>query len=202
MKSILWVAAFVLMAAVTATVAVASPDGPEKEKAQRMRPALLVIDVQNQYLDMMSDEDRDVAMWMINATIALFRENGFPIIRIYNTDPQYGPSPGTEAFEFPSSVLVTPDDPQIVKEYSSAFKKTDLEKMLRDKECNTLFMCGLSAVGCVLATRYSAIDRDFDTFLVKDALLSHDVNYTNTVEDIFDAVGYGAVKAMLENAQK
>lgn len=175
---------------------------PVVQKKQ-MKPALLVIDIQNEYLKMMPDREKEIAMsWMIPAVIQLFRERGFPVIRVYNTDPQYGPKPGTEAFEFPSTVPVKPDDPKIVKNFPSAFKKTDLDKLLREKGCNTLFLCGLSAVGCVLATYHGAMDLDYDAFMIKDALMSHNSSYTDAIEDILDAVGYNAVKVMVDNAQK
>jgi nicotinamidase-related amidase len=169
---------------------------------KRMKPALLVIDIQNRYLNWMSREDKDMALWSINNTVELFREKGFPIIRVYHTDPQYGPKPGTEDFEFPSTVPIKPDDPKIVKNFPSAFKKTVLDSMLREQGCNTVFLCGLSAVGCVLATYFGAMDLDYDAFMIKGALLSHNANFTHSVQDITDAVGYEAVKAMLENAQK
>jgi nicotinamidase-related amidase len=189
--------AFILM-----TIASVNAGDPTQQAEKRMKPALLVIDIQNQYLNMMSKEDKDLRMWIINATIELFREKGFPIIRVYNTSPEYGPKPGTEAFEFPSSVSVKPDDPKIVKNFASAFKKTGLDQMLKDKGCNTVFLCGLSAVGCVLATHFGASDLNYDAFMVKDAVLSHNAAYTRSIESIMDAVGYQAVKAMLENAQK
>jgi len=37
---------------------------------------------------------------------------------------------------------------------------------------------------------------------VKDALMSHNSDYTNNVEEMFDAVGYDIVKLILENTQK
>ena len=175
-------------------------NGQDKQAQKRMKPALLVIDIQNQYLNWMSKGDKDMAMWMIANSIQLFREKGFPIILVYNTSLEYGPKPGTEEFEFPSTVPIQSDDPKVVKNFPSAFKKTDLDKILRDRGCNTVFLCGLSAVGCVLATYYGAMDLDYGTFMVKDALLSHNAEFTNSIEDITDAVGYEAVKAMLENA--
>ena len=172
------------------------------QESERMKPALLVIDIQNQYLPLMSDDGKDVAMLMINYAISIFREHGYPVIRVYHTDPKMGPAPDTEAFEFPETVTIKEDDPKIVKTYPSAFKKTDLEKMLKDMDRNTVFLCGLSAVGCVMATRYSAMDLDFNTFMIKDALLSHKAEYTDAVEDIFNAVGLGVVQTMLVNAVK
>ncbi len=40
------------------------------------------------------------------------------------------------------------------------------------------------------------------TDVIKDALMSHNSSYTDAIEDILDAVGYNAVKVMVDNAQK
>ena len=129
----------------------------EEEGGKKMKPALLVIDIQNQYLEYTDDDDREIPMYMINAAIALFREHGLPVIRVYHTNPEYGPEPGSEEFAFPESVVIEESDPKIVKNFPSAFTKTDLDKLLKEKECNTLYLCGLSAVGCVFATYHSAM---------------------------------------------
>lgn len=174
----------------------------EKNPTQKMKPALLVIDIQNAYLPFMSEEDKGIGMYMINAAIELFHENGFPVVRVYHTDPKEGPPPGTEAFEFPETVKIKPDDPKIIKNYANAFKKTELEKWLCEKGYNTVFLCGLSAVGCVLATYWDANDLDFNAIMIKDALISHNSTYTDFVEDICETVTYTALKLMLENADK
>jgi len=168
----------------------------------RMKPALLVIDVQNAYLPIMDELGRDEAMSRVNDVIKMFRQHGFPIIRVYHTDPERGPVPGTEAFDFPASVQVTDTDPKIVKNFGSAFKKTELEKLLREKGCNTVLCCGLSAVGCVLATYFGASDRDFAVAMVKEALLSHNAQYTKVIEDICSSVSLNKLEALLKNAEK
>lgn len=170
--------------------------------ANRIRPALLVIDIQNEYLPMIPERDREVGLYMINAYIRLFRQNNFPIIRVYHTDLTYGPKPGTENFEFPTTVQIRPEDPKIIKNYPSGFKKTDLEKLLREKKCNTLFLCGLSSVGCVISTYFGARDLDFNTFLLKDAIMSHNTTYTRNIEEIFGAVNDEVVRLMLESAEQ
>ncbi|NIO29818.1 MAG: isochorismatase family protein [Candidatus Latescibacteria bacterium] len=170
----------------------------KEQTGKEMKPALLVIDIQNEYLPYMAEKEKDIALRVINGAIVLFRENGFPIIRVYHTDPQYGPKPDTEAFEFPSSIFIEDTDPKIIKNYPSAFTKTDLEKTLDDLECNTLFLCGLSAVGCVLATYHGAVDRDFKVFMIKDGLMSHNSTYTDVIEDISNTINYTTLKFMLE----
>lgn len=199
MKKTLCLTALVL----ALTISPALPQEKAGQTPPRMKPALLVIDIQNAYLPMVPDREKSNALELINASIALFRLYGFPVIRIYNTDPQGGPPPGSQEFEFPESVAVKPDDPKIIKNYASAFKKTDLDRVLHSQGSNTLFLCGLSAVGCVLATYLEALDSDdYRPFLVKDALMSHNSAYTKFVEEAFDALSYRAMKAMLENAQK
>jgi nicotinamidase-related amidase len=167
-----------------------------------VKPALLVIDVQNAYVSGMAQRDKDVSMLNINYYIQLFRSYGCPVIRIYHYSKQYGPEQGTEQFEFPSSVLTKPDDPKIIKTYANAFTRTDLDKVLKEKGVNTVFLCGLSAVGCVLATWVGAQDNDYKAFLIKDALLSHNDVYTNNIEAMFDAVGPDIITLVLEGTGK
>jgi hypothetical protein len=51
----------------------------------------------------------------------------------------------------------------------------------------------------VLATRTGAQNNDYKAFIVKDAIMSHNYDYTRNVEAMFDAVSYDVVKLILEN---
>lgn len=194
--------AMLVLGVLLAMASAASAAEEAKAPAPRMKPALLIIDIQSGFLPYMSEQDQKMAFEMINAAIGMFRQNGYPVIRVYHTSPGWGPQPGEEGFEFPKSVAILPDDPKLVKNYPSAFKKTELEALLRDKGVNTLFLTGLSATGCVLATYHGALERDFTTFMVKDALISPDAELTRAVEQISETVGFGALEVMLQNAAK
>ena len=174
----------------------------KQEQKAAINPALVVIDIQNAYLPMMPDKDKEIAMEYINYYIQLFRSRGYPVIRVYNQSEEYGVMPGTEQFEFPASVLIKPDDPKVIKTYSDGFNKTDLDKVIRESGSNTLFLCGLSAVGCVLATWVGAANNDYKAFLLKDAIMSHNSEYTDNIEVMFDAVSYDVVKLILDNSAK
>lgn len=167
----------------------------------KIKPALLVIDIQNAYLPYMDEKDKKMGMEMINYCIALFRASGFPVIRVYHSDLKTGPKPDSEEFAFPRTVAILPDDPMLIKNYPSAFKKTELDKLLKAKGCNTLFLCGLSAVGCVLATYHGAMDLDYNVFMLKDALISHDAALTKAVQEICQSIDYPALKLLLESAR-
>ncbi len=174
-----------------------SQDQPQ-QSANPIKPALLVIDTQNVYMGMVPEREMGVAIYYINGLIDLFRSNGYPVIRVYHFDKEAGPKPGTELFEYPPSILIKDEDARVIKTYGNGFNKTDLDKVLKEKGCNTLFLCGLSAVGCVLATWIGAQDLDYKAFMVKDAIMSHNSDYTNQVEDMFGAVGFDVVKLIVE----
>jgi len=196
MKKIVLLMLLLIISLAWLTAADAAKPAPVK-----MKPALLVIDIQNAYLPMMDEKDREPGMKMINYYIDLFRTNGFPVVRVYHTDPQQGPKPDSEGFEFPKTVAVQPDDARIIKNYPNAFKKTELDKLLRGKGCNTLFLCGLSAVGCVLATYHGGMDADYNVFMLKDALISHNAVLTGYIQQICRTIDYSALKLLLENAR-
>jgi len=191
---------FFLIVTLMLSLAVSQSEKPEKEAEKQLKPCLLVIDIQNEFLPYIPEREKEMGLQMINAAIQLFREQGYPIIRVYHTDLKWGPATDSEGFQFPESILIQDDDPMVIKNYPSSFKKTDLEKILREKECNTLLLCGLSAVGCVLATYFGGMDLDFNVFMVKNAVMSHNSDYTGYVQEIFDTVSYTAMKVMLECA--
>ena len=166
-----------------------------------IKPALLVIDIQKAFMPMMS-ADKDMAMEYINALIDLFHKNGYPVIRVYHTSEEYGVKPGSEGFEYPETVKILPTDPKVIKTYADGFNKTDLDKVIKASGSNTLFLCGLSAVGCVLATWNGAQNLDYKAFMVKNAIISHNSEYTRNVEQMFDAVTYDVVQLIVENAGK
>lgn len=171
-----------------------------EDHERNIHPALLVVDVQNTYLKMIPQRDKEMAIFFINLLIELFHKNASPVIRIYHYDEENGPGQETEEFEYPASVLIKPEDTRIIKTYSDGFNKTALNEVLQEKRINTVFICGLSAVGCVLATRIGAYNYDYKPFIVKDAIMSHNSDYTKNVEAMFGAVSYDVVKLILENS--
>ena len=172
------------------------------KKSNGIKPALLVIDIQNVYLPYIPEREKEMGMYMINEMIDMFRKNNCPIIRIYHQEKENGLDPSSEQFAFPKSVIIKPDDPMVIKHYGDAFNKTELDKILKEKGCNTVFLCGLSAVGCVLATYNGARNHDYNVFFIKDAIMSHNSDYTDDIEEIFGAVNDEMVKLVVESAEK
>ena len=187
---------FALLALLIAVQSVNAQSG-EPEKVS-MKPALLVIDFQKQFLPMMSKEDQRQTLDMMNWAIWIFRQYGFPVIRIYHTSDKWGPKPDAPGFAFHDSLKVEQTDPKVVKTYASAFNKTELINLLKEKGINTLFLCGLSSTGCVLATYMDASNYDYEAFLIKDAILGPDAQNTNQIETIFNSLDLNTINYMFK----
>jgi nicotinamidase-related amidase len=189
----------VLCALAAVILALPLAAAPQQAQSAKIKPALLVIDIQNCYLTSMSEQDKKVAMETIPYLIDLFRKSGYPVITVYHHELGTDFKPGMEAFEFPKTIPVAKNDPRIIKNFPNGFKKTELEKVLREKGCNTLFLCGLSATGCVLATYHGALDLDFRAFMVKNAIISDDTALTKAVQEICQTIDYSALALLLQS---
>ena len=122
---------------------------------KNLKPALLIIDVQNRYMQVIPGRDKEIAFFFINLLIELFRKNDFPIYRIYHSNEKTGPMPGNDEFEFPDAIRIKPEDTQIIKTYSDSFNKTNLNAILKENGIDTLFLCdihsGIKLKSCALS---------------------------------------------------
>lgn len=188
---------FCLLIVLSVATTIATTAAAQQETSEPIRPALLVMDIQNVYLPMMDQSDHDMMMRVIKACIQQFRSYDLPVICIYHTDPQWGPEPGTEDFEFPDSINIVEDDPKIVKSLPSAFAKTELEKVLSELKVDTVFITGISATGCALATYFGAAEYGLDAFMVESGISSANAAHTDAVTEFTQSVGWGALNAIL-----
>lgn len=169
---------------------------------QPIKPALVIIDIQNEFIPRMSDQEKKYAFDVINGSIWFFRKNNLPIIRVYHSDINWGPEEGTEAFEYPKSIIIRDTDLKVLKHYPSAFIQTDLDTILKENGCNTIYICGLSATGCVLATYFGGVERGYKTFLIRDGVMSHNPGYTNVINDICDSMNFESMMYFLQNLDR
>jgi nicotinamidase-related amidase len=165
----------------------------------KMKSALIIIDIQNEYIPKMSEQEKKYAFQVINGSIWTFRQQNLPIIRVYHSNPIWGPAEDSEGFKYLSSVIIKDTDIMIHKHYPSAFTKTDLDKTLKELNCNTIYLCGLSATACVLATYFGGTDRGYNTFLIRDGIMSHDPDYTNVINDICNSVNFQTLRIFVTN---
>jgi len=164
-----------------------------------MKPALLVIDVQNEFfnLNQACADSLKAAIECINAAVDLFRKKNFPIVVIQHKSEEQGLVPGKSGFDVPESVKVEPQDIRIVKTYGNSFTKTGLAEKLRELGVDTVVVTGFCAEFCVLSTYRGAQDFDFTPIILKGSLASDNAEHIRFVEEISETVSCGALKTLL-----
>ncbi|MCW4052082.1 MAG: isochorismatase family protein [Candidatus Bathyarchaeota archaeon] len=163
-----------------------------------MKPALLVIDMQNEFFD--SKQARgslESAVEYINAAIDLFRKKRLPIVVIQHRTEEQNLVPGRSGFNVHKSIKLKPQDIRITKTYSNSFTKTGLAEKLRDLDVDTLIVTGFCAEYCVLSTYRGAQDFDFTPIILKSSIASENADHIRFVEEITETISYGALKILL-----
>jgi nicotinamidase-related amidase len=164
-----------------------------------MKPALLVIDVQERFFrfGQTTAQSLNDAIEYINAAIELFREKELPIICIQHIDEENGLVPGKEDFELPESLNILPSDLHMHKTYGNSFNKTPLQEKLRELDIDTVIVTGFCAEYCVLSTYRGAQDLDFTPIILRGSLASSVPENIKFVESINDIISYGSLKKIL-----
>ncbi|HSV42489.1 MAG TPA: cysteine hydrolase [Methanomassiliicoccales archaeon] len=161
------------------------PSGGDK-----MKPALLVIDIQNKWLDTDPGlkECLEKRVGTINEAISFFRENLMPVIKIYHVDKDEGPMPGTPEFDFPSSIAIKANDIMVIKNYPDSFNKTGLMQVLRENGIDTVVLAGLSATCCVMATYVGAENNDLCPYLLMGGVAAGSEDKIKFAEEIMKTI--------------
>jgi nicotinamidase-related amidase len=164
-----------------------------------MKPALLIIDMQKEFLNFNQtcSDSLKSAIEYINATIALFRKKNLPIFVIQHRNDNDGLVPGKLGFDLPESLKVEPQDTRIVKTYGNSFVKTSLAEKLRELGVDTIIITGFCAEFCVLSTYRGAQDLDFTPIIVKGSLASDNAEHIRFVEEVSETISLGALKVFL-----
>ncbi len=154
-----------------------------------MKPALIVLDIQNIWLDRNPVMKEGVVKRLktINGAISLFRKNKLPIIVVYHEMRSEGIVPGTKEFEFFPKIEIADSDTKIVKRYPSAFAKTGLEDIVKQEGCDSIVITGVSAGWCVLGTFFGAMDHDIAPYVLRGGLAADKEEYVGFAEEICDA---------------
>lgn len=164
-----------------------------------MKPALLVIDVQNRFfkINQACADSLNSAIEYINVAITLFRRKNLPIFAIQHKSEEENLVPGTPDFEIPKSLKLEPQDTRIVKTYGNSFIKTGLAEKLRELGVDTVIVTGFCAEFCVLSTCRGAHDFDFTPIILRGSIASDSAEHIRFVEEITEIISYGALKTLL-----
>ena len=161
-----------------------------------MKQALLVIDMQNGFLNPASPLCIRGARATVPAcarVIAACRQAGTPVVfinRAYRADgsdvertrrqiwaaggkPLLPGSTGELSVENPPEFCRTPEDYEIIKPRYSAFFQTALDLLLRRLEVDTVVLTGTTTPNCIRTTCYDAISLDYHAVVLEDCCSSN-----------------------------
>lgn len=184
-----------------------------------MKYALLMIDMQNGFLDPASPlciRDAKATVPACATAIAAFRACGEPVIfvnRVYREDgsdvekpraamwqaggkPLTPGSTGPLSVENPPEFHRTPADFTIIKPRFSAFFQTPLDLLLRRLGVGTVVLAGTTTPNCIRTTCYDAISLDYAVAVLSDCCSSNseDIQRAN----LFDMTQVGAEVVTLD----
>jgi nicotinamidase-related amidase len=130
------------------------------------KPALVVIDVQNDYF-----EGGAFPLWNAESTLAatekairMARAKDMPIVFVQHvaTGPSPFFNPGTEGVKLHERVrAAVSDSPVVIKQHADAFEGTSLHDTLQGLGADELVICGMMTQNCVTHTAVSRRADDY-----------------------------------------
>lgn len=157
------------------------------------RPALLVVDMVNDYLDKWDVERKDELICAINGLVKIMRRGSLPVIWVrqefepdlrdafpeMRTKQIYLTIKGTIGSQILSQLAVVSSDPVVIKKRYSAFFGTCLEEILRQIQPDSLILAGINTHACIRTTAIDAYQRDWPLILASDCIDSYDREHHN-----------------------
>ncbi|EIJ40333.1 LOW QUALITY PROTEIN: nicotinamidase-like amidase [Galbibacter orientalis DSM 19592] len=151
-------------------------------KLRDKKPALILIDVQNAFLDdeyWGGNRNNKDAEFICGKILSKWRELELPIfhIRHSSTNPESKLNANNEGFQFNENVTPLTGETcnnVITKNVNSAFIGTNLKKELEVLGVNTLVIVGITTNHCVSTTTRMAGNFGFETYLISDATAAFD----------------------------
>jgi nicotinamidase-related amidase len=151
------------------------PQAPEEPPMHPTpRRALLVIDVQNEYVTgRLPIEYPDIERSLANVGRAMdgARASGIPVVVVQNATPPGTPifARGSHGWELHPAVAGRPHDHCVEKSLPSAFTGTDLEEWIRARGIDCVTVAGYMTHNCVDATVKHAVHLGLAVEVLEDA---------------------------------
>ena len=149
---------------------------------------LIVIDMQNDFLDRLEDESRASLIANVNQLIDIFRASLRPVVWVHTAfSPDLGDAflemrdkkisvaiEGTPGAAIHADLKRLDEDAVVLKKRYSAFFGTDLEKILGDLSLEQITLAGVNTHACVRTTAIDAYQRDLRVVLASECIDSLD----------------------------
>ncbi|WP_238653129.1 cysteine hydrolase family protein [Paenibacillus piscarius] len=161
-----------------------------------MKIGLLIIDLQEVHVSEVEQKEIDRACEYINYVAGLLRAKGHPVIHIQDIE---GMQPEEEGkFAIIPGVEIHETDLNVKKEYSNAFWKTDLEKLVREQGIDLLVLSGYAAEHCVLFTYNGAAERGIKAVLLQNGILSSHQDVITAAYRDRNLISHPVIKALVQ----
>ena len=139
-----------------------------------IRRALIVIDVQNDYIDgtlPITWPPVEQSLANIGRAMDAAKAAGIPVVAVQNILPASAPfmAEGTAGAELHPVVTSRGWDHYVLKDMPVAFCKTDLENWLKERQITTVTIVGYMTHNCDLSTAIAAMHRGFQVEFLSDA---------------------------------
>lgn len=156
-----------------------------------MKPALVLVDIQNDYFPGGDMELVDIDKASSNARLLLdkFRDQNLQTFHIQHTflDSQAGFFlPDTVGSEIHGSVDPLPSETVISKHFPNSFRDTNLLNLLKRNNITDLVICGAMSHMCIEATTRAAADYGFKCVVVQDACATRDIEFQGKAVSAID----------------
>ena len=181
---------------------------------------LIIVDVQNDFLPggALEVPNSDVIIPVLNRYIVLFSKAGLPVVATRDWHPpdhcsfknQGGLWPphcvrGTKGAEFspelelPENTIIVSKATSVESDAYSGFEGTNLDKILREKGIERLFIGGLATDYCVLNTVKDALKNGYKVFLLTDAIKAVNIKPDDGAKAEKEMIEGGAVPLKFED---
>jgi nicotinamidase-related amidase len=151
-------------------------------------PALIVIDLLNDFLQAWAPAARQRLVQATNALVAIVRSHRRPVIWVrqeFRPDlqdafPEMRTSgmritiQGTPGCQIDPGLAVDSSDTVLIKKRYSAFHGTDLDQVLANLRPDGLIFAGINTHACIRMTAIDAYQRDCAVILAADCIDSYD----------------------------
>lgn len=151
-------------------------------------PALIVIDMLNDFLQTWPPASKQRLIGSTNALIDIVRRHGRPVIRVrqeFRPDLQDAfpemrakgirvTIQGTQGSQIASELAVDPSDAVLIKKRYSPFYGTSLDRDLADLKPDGLILAGINTHACIRMAAIDAYQRDWEVILAADCVDSYD----------------------------
>lgn len=165
-----------------------------------MNACLILIDLQNDYFAGGTMELYNIENAAANARQLLekFRDKHLPVIHVQHLSTRPGATfflPQTKGVEIHKMVAPQQGETVVTKNFPNSFRETNLLELLKERDTDTVVICGAMSHMCVDATVRAAFDHGFRCVIVEDACATRDLVFKG--ETIQATEVHGAFMAAL-----